>query len=72
MTVRQVREVFRKISAGERPHGSFLTAFARAIVLADDENELILQAPAHQLIEKYGLQDYAKQGGATSDERNRA
>lgn len=59
MKVSDVREVFRKIAAGERRHGSFLTTFSQAMLLADDENELILQPVAHSLIEKYSLHSYA-------------
>jgi hypothetical protein len=59
MKVPEVREVFRKIAAGERRHGSFLTTFAQALLYADDENELILQSAALTLIEKYSLQGYA-------------
>ena len=53
MTKKEVHEVFRKIAAGERKHGSFLTAFAEALIRADWDNEVILQPAALALIEKY-------------------
>lgn len=62
-TVAAVREVFRKIAAGERRHGSFLTTFAQAMMLADDCNELVMQSAAHQLISKYNLESYAEPVG---------
>jgi hypothetical protein len=58
--IKQVHEIFRKIAAGERHHGSFLTTFAQALMLADDDNETLLQQAAVALIEKYSaLKEYA-------------
>jgi len=59
-TMPQVREVFRKISNGEREHGSFLTAFAQAYIAADYENEIMLLV-AVQFIEKYDIAGYAEE-----------
>jgi hypothetical protein len=62
MNTKQVHEVFRKIAAGERRHGSFLTAFAHALMAADDDNEALLQPTALALIEKYPtLKGYAEE-----------
>lgn len=51
----EVRELFRQIATGERTHGAFLTAFAKALVCADDENYLILLPAAARLMSKYRL-----------------
>jgi hypothetical protein len=67
LTVSQVREVWRKIATKERKHGHFLTAFGNALIHADDENELLMQPVARELIRKYGLEKYAdSQNGAAS------
>lgn len=61
MTAEDVRELFRRISTKEEPHGEFMTAFAWAILRADDENFAILLPAALRLICKYRLgQDLAR------------
>lgn len=59
LTNPQVFEIFRKIAAGERRHGSFLTAFAQAYVKADQGNRAVLQEAALKFVEKYSLRSYA-------------
>ena len=59
LTHEEIREVFRKIAAGERVHGSFLVAFATAYIRSDKENEAILRPAAVKLIRKYQLEEYA-------------
>lgn len=56
----EVREVFRKIAAGERRHGYFLTTFAKAVMCADDLNFATLLPAANHFIAKYGLSGYSK------------
>ena len=48
--------IYRNIYRGDDPHGSFLTAFAKAYVLADMENERILMPAAIELEKKYNLE----------------
>lgn len=43
MTNGDIHEVFRKIAGGERKHGDFLTAFAQAMMRADESNEAVLR-----------------------------
>ncbi len=45
----------REIGSDSSPHGSFVMAFARAVLKADDDNFLILLPVALQLIHKYRL-----------------
>lgn len=53
----EVRELFRKIYNRERPHGEFLTAFAKAVVMADAANLTLLAPSAAALILKYKLDE---------------
>ena len=62
-----VHEVFRKIANGERKHGDFLTSFAHTMMMADAENETLLQPAALQLIAKYKLEAYATEPPDPSD-----
>jgi hypothetical protein len=48
-------EVYRRIAAGEEPHGAFLTSFAQAIGQADYENFRLLRPVASMLCRKYKL-----------------
>jgi len=50
-----IREIFRRIAAGEDPHGGFLTHFSRALGNADRENFQLLKPFALELIKKYNL-----------------
>jgi hypothetical protein len=61
-SARDLREIFRKIWAGEREHSRFLTAFAEAISFADSENFYALALAALLLIDRYPiLATYAHQ-----------
>ena len=60
MKVSDVHEIYRKIAAGTKGHGGFLCTFAKALLLADYDNELLMQPTACALIEKYSLQSYAE------------
>lgn len=59
LSVDQIHEVYRKIANGERKHGEFLTAFAKAYILADPLNAGIMFFTAAAFIEKYNLAGYA-------------
>jgi hypothetical protein len=50
-----LREVYRRIVAGEDEHGAFLTGFAKAVGLADYENFRLLRPLAMVLAGKYKL-----------------
>lgn len=54
----ELREIYRKIASNERPRGSFLTAFAQAVVRADHENIIFLKPSMIALATKYDLWDY--------------
>lgn len=50
-----VWQIFASIVDGVGGHGSFMTAFARAVVTADNENFELLKPVALELIKKYDL-----------------
>jgi hypothetical protein len=54
----EVKEIFRKIAAGEREHGGFLTDFANAMTRADEDNFKLLLGAALALVAKYDLWEY--------------
>jgi hypothetical protein len=54
-SARDLREVFRKIWTGERPHDRFLTTFAEALTVADADNFYTLAPAALMLIERYPI-----------------
>jgi len=54
-SARDLREIFRKIWAGEREHSRFLTSFAEAITFADPENFYALAPAALLLIDRYPI-----------------
>jgi rubrerythrin len=58
ITDAELREIFRKIAANERPHGGFLREFATALQKADDDNFLLLKPSALAFAIKYNLWDY--------------
>ena len=60
MNTANIREIFRKIAAGERKHGGFLTTYAKAVMHADEDNFVIMLTACHRLIEKYQLHSYAE------------
>ena len=54
---RRIREaIFRNIYNEVDKHGSFLTTFAHAFVLADLDNQRLLTDAAKNLITKYDLE----------------
>lgn len=68
-SMRDLREIFRKIWVGEREHSRFLTSFAEAISVADSENFYALAPAALLLIDRYPiLATYAHQVLAEDDE----
>jgi hypothetical protein len=58
LTDAELKEIFRKIAAGERRHGGFLTDFATAFDRADDDNFKLLFGAALALVGKYDLWEY--------------
>jgi hypothetical protein len=62
----ELREIFRKIAANERPHGGFLTDFSECFVRADPENRLLLRSAAIALANKYKLWDYRHDADAVT------
>lgn len=55
----ELREVYRKIAARERPHGGFLISFAEAVVRADQINFAILSGAARMFVVAFNLESYA-------------
>ena len=60
LTDEDVREIYRKVANGFGNHGSFLRSFASAVVFADAVNYYLISAVARSLIQKYGIEGYAK------------
>jgi hypothetical protein len=62
----ELRDIFRRIAAGEGGHGGFVRDFAAAFARADQDNMTLMRSVALALIEKYDLHESLKE--VTSDE----
>lgn len=58
LTNEQLLHIFREIHDGRGQHGSFLSAFAIAMVSADYSNLYLLRPAAQSLVDKYQLDQY--------------
>lgn len=58
LTGEQILHIFKEIHAGRGNHGSFLRAFAWALICADYQNFELLRPAAEDLIDKYQLMEY--------------
>jgi len=58
LTDAQVLHIFVEIMNGRNYHGSFLRAFADAVLRADDSNLQVIRPAALALISKYNLDKY--------------
>lgn len=67
LTTAELNEIFRKIAAGERQHGGFLTDFATAFVHADAFNRPLLRQAALDIAAKYQLLEYRHDGDAIKE-----
>lgn len=54
----EILHIFVEITMGRGRHGSFLMAFAQAVVCADPSNFALVRPIALLLISKYGLEKY--------------
>jgi len=58
MTDEEIRHTFIEIATGPGRHGSFLMAFANAVLAADPSNFALVRPLALLLISKCGLDEY--------------
>lgn len=58
LTNEQLLHIFREIRGGRGQHGSFLSAFATAMVSADYSNLYLMRSTAQGLVDKYQLEKY--------------
>ena len=54
----EILHIFTEIAQGRGRHGSFLMAFAQAVMCADPSNFALIRPFASVLISKYGLEKY--------------